>query len=297
MPRRSNEFQKLVYLAKKHWTEATGIEESRMLQDRITGKMREVDVCITGDVGGHNLIVSLECVNRSRKADVTWVEQMKEKHARLPTNMLVLYASAGFTAEAVALAKASGIEAVALEQVEEGYVTELMGRSGDMVVVRYRLDPTKVVAVVPELGDLPAERVNLMPDNLVFYGNGTDAPSLRSVVDDFLHSQEVREQLVKEATVEHEGFVIARPDFLDKEGNELYIEKMEPKVFRRIAGLLVEGTCAFEHTRFPLRHGNLGELRVSWGAAEIDGRNTVLVVSPTKEGMAKLTITFGEVDS
>lgn len=91
-----------------------------MPPDRITGKLREVDVCITGHVGGHEVVVSLECTDRKRKADVTWVEQMKEKHSRLPTHMLVLYFSAGFTEDACRLAWRNGVETVTLDQVEEG---------------------------------------------------------------------------------------------------------------------------------------------------------------------------------
>ena len=81
MPKRSNEFQKLVFLVKQHASDTTQVTESKMLKDIITGAEREVDVCIEGSVGGHDVVVSFECIDRKRRADVTWVEMMKMPRA------------------------------------------------------------------------------------------------------------------------------------------------------------------------------------------------------------------------
>lgn len=59
--------------------------ESKMLTDRVTKRKREVDVCIEGHVGGHSVVVSVECRDHKRIADVSWVDAMKAKHDRLPT--------------------------------------------------------------------------------------------------------------------------------------------------------------------------------------------------------------------
>jgi hypothetical protein len=45
--------------------------------------------------------VSIECRDRRRKQGVEWVEQMRGKHDRLPTNVLVLVSSSGFTRTAL----------------------------------------------------------------------------------------------------------------------------------------------------------------------------------------------------
>jgi hypothetical protein len=97
MPKRSNEFQKLVFLVKKHVAPGPTVTESKFLRDRVTGANREVDVCIESTIGGHEILVSIECRDRGRRADVGWVEEMKAKHERLPTNALVPISKSGFT--------------------------------------------------------------------------------------------------------------------------------------------------------------------------------------------------------
>jgi hypothetical protein len=85
MPARSNEFQRLVFLVRVNLSAGATVAESKMLRDRVTGHEREVDVCIEGIVGGTPVNVCLECCDRARSADVTWVDAMKCKHERLPT--------------------------------------------------------------------------------------------------------------------------------------------------------------------------------------------------------------------
>ena len=99
MPKRTNDFQRLVYLVRVNLADGATVTESKMLTDRVTNRKREVDVCIEGHVGQHPVIVSVECRAHKRIADVTWVDTMKAKHARLPTNALILASRSGFTTE------------------------------------------------------------------------------------------------------------------------------------------------------------------------------------------------------
>jgi len=80
MPKRTNVFQKIVFLVKKHAATGATVTESKLLRDRITGAAREVDICVESVIVGHEVVVSLECRDRGRKADVQWVEEMKTKH-------------------------------------------------------------------------------------------------------------------------------------------------------------------------------------------------------------------------
>lgn len=118
MPKRSNEFQRLVYLVRVNLAAGATVNESKMLQDRITGREREVDVCVEGTVGGTPVNVCLECCDRARAADITWVDAMKCKHERLPTHALILASRSGFTKEARKVARLSGIQAIAFDEVE-----------------------------------------------------------------------------------------------------------------------------------------------------------------------------------
>ena len=99
MPKRTNEFQKLVFLVKKHAADGATVTESKFLCDNITETKREVDICIESSLAGHSVTVSIECRDHNRKADVKWVEEMKAKHERLSTNALILVSRSGFSKE------------------------------------------------------------------------------------------------------------------------------------------------------------------------------------------------------
>jgi hypothetical protein len=121
MPKRTNEFQQLVYLVRLHLAAGGTVTESKMLTDRRTGQQREVDVCIEAVISGEPIVVSIECRDHTRRADVGWVDQMKTKHERLPTNALILASKRGFTPEAKRVAADYGIKVVALVPRHRGF--------------------------------------------------------------------------------------------------------------------------------------------------------------------------------
>jgi hypothetical protein len=107
MPKRSNAFQKLVLALKKHYAGGARVEESMGLLNAKTGKEQEVDICVVGEIAGDSLIVSVESKEGGRSASVEWVQRMLGKHADLPTNLLVLAHSTGFSKPARTLDVAS----------------------------------------------------------------------------------------------------------------------------------------------------------------------------------------------
>lgn len=115
MPRRSNQFQRLVLLINRTLAVNARVVESAMVTDKITGQQREVDVLITTNASSYEVHIAIEVVARGRKADTPWVESMYSKHASLPTDKLILVAENGFTFPALKKAKFYGIKAVKIE--------------------------------------------------------------------------------------------------------------------------------------------------------------------------------------
>ena len=166
MPRRTNAFQSVVFLIKKHIDEATAkVYESAELLDSATGRKREVDVCIETEVDGHKVLVGLECASRGRRQDVEWVEQMYGKHSTLPTDRLVLVSESGFTSQARAKAEALEIETVIPDQETDLSIDELVHR---LTRLRFtKLDLLNIENVYVTLGATDTEdreaNVHLLP--------------------------------------------------------------------------------------------------------------------------------------
>lgn len=121
MPARSTEFQRLVFLVKNIVAAADAtVTESKFLTNT-SGEQREVDVCIEAELGGHPVILAIECYDQNRRATVEWVEQMLGKHARLPTT-LVLASRSGFTKGAIKASKDAGKELLSYKALKAGDV-------------------------------------------------------------------------------------------------------------------------------------------------------------------------------
>ena len=60
MPIRTNEFQRVIAVIQSHLDPGSTVTESAMLTDAVTGNQREVDVVVSGRVGGQAVTVSME---------------------------------------------------------------------------------------------------------------------------------------------------------------------------------------------------------------------------------------------
>jgi hypothetical protein len=290
MPERSNEFQRLIFLLKQQLGREATVTESKMLKDLVTGANREVDICIETVVTSEPVMVSVECRDRKRAADVTWVEEMKAKHERLSTNALILISRNGFSARAVELARAYNIRTLKFEETTEDDVARVFGNLDSLWTKVFTLTPTKVVATVASTGDLPAERVAMLPDNTIHDADGTAIAPIRDLVQSWLHSSQVREELAKRGNESHKTFVVGWPQPKGEGGASLYLQKIEPSVLRLVELIEARGTCSFEVSRFPLRHGVLGDVKVSWGKGTFDGKDAVLLASKDEHGIMRISV-------
>ncbi|MBC7815997.1 MAG: hypothetical protein IAG10_03760 [Planctomycetaceae bacterium] len=290
MPARSNEFQKLVYLVKKvlAGTDAT-VTESKFLKDLQTGDEREVDVCIEARVGGHPVVLCIECIDHSRPAAVTWVEQMQSKHQRLPTNALVLASRSGFSKRARSLARVAGIELMTFTRVSEDDVQRALDLTADLWAMRYDLTITKVVGSVPALGDLPEERIAFRSDNLVFDQNRKQLATIADLATALLKRPQIHETIRREGDESHTFFTLeGTPKFLVTA--DVFVEKMEPRVLRRLQDVRVDGKCRIVKRRIQLQHGRLGEVRIAWGSTVLGPNRATVLAVKTQDAEPTLTM-------
>lgn len=119
MPKRSNDFQKLVLLINACLQKSGQVNESVLLIDNTTGEKREVDIVLSSSIADYAVNISVEVIDRKRKADVQWVEQMYAKHCTLSTNKLVLVSRNGFYEPALKKAAFYGIEAITFDEALE----------------------------------------------------------------------------------------------------------------------------------------------------------------------------------
>lgn len=291
MPKRTNNFQKIVFLVKKHAAEGATVTESKLLQDNITGADREVDICIESSVAGHCVTVSIECRDHSRKASVQWVEEMKSKHERLSTNALVLVSSSGFSKEAIAVARTYGIETVTLSDLNDSSAEKLFGNTSSLWSKVFTLSPTKVVIRVQQIGKLPAENVVASPDNIIYDHMGNQLLNVKKLVEYLLHTEYVVRKYGQMGNESHKGFEVRWEPAKDSNGNPLCLQKLYSLVLRPIEYVQIIGSCSFEISEFPLKNVALGDVRVAWATGEFLGKEALLVASKNRSDETKISIT------
>jgi hypothetical protein len=292
MPKRSNDFQRLIYLVRLNLASGAQVTESKLMRDRLTKRLREVDVVIKGRVGSQPVVVSIECRDHKRVADVAWIDAMKAKHDRLDTHALLLASSKGFTKEARNVAQKYGIELFTLETQETSDIAGMLGPSGSLWHKTFSLSADRVSIRVAEVGALSVETVSVSPDNLLYLENGNELCHVRALVDRLLKTEHMREYFLREGKEEHSHFELTWEPPADHLGRPLYMQKLEPQVLRAIESIRIIGPCTIAVGRFGFSQGRLGSVQVAWSKAKIGGQDAMAVVTKDESGATKLSINF-----
>jgi hypothetical protein len=94
------------------------IESPKRIRDKITGKMREHDVVLTFPLAHREVVIALECRDRSRKVGVDAVEAFRSKCESTDIHSGIIVSANGFTKTAVTKGAGYNIECLTLDQVE-----------------------------------------------------------------------------------------------------------------------------------------------------------------------------------
>lgn len=94
------------------------VESPKRVPDKITGKKREHDVVLTIKQGHHQMMVAIECRDRSRPITVNQVEGFSKKCEHTGVNQGVIVSSSGFYNTAKEKADFLGIRCLDIEEVE-----------------------------------------------------------------------------------------------------------------------------------------------------------------------------------
>jgi hypothetical protein len=282
----------LVYLANRHPAAGSTVTESKLLVDS-GGDEREVDVCIESNVGGIPLTICIECREGGRPATVEWVERMKGKHDDLPTDVLILYSSSGFTKGAIEKAKKFRKRIVALETLDEDSAERLFNGANLLSFKTSAQTANKVVIGLSASDGLPANQETfLLPaDNTIaiFNESGQEISNLETLVTQILRSPRVLYQCLQTCQDHHKNFSVHSQSITEGPGNPIFLRHDGPDIrtLRRIESLTISGDVAVKLSPLPLKHGKLDTTSVAWGTVPYEGEQALIVASKDKTGIEK----------
>lgn len=295
MPQRSNEFQRLVYLVRTHLADpGVTVTESKLMADRRTGGVLEVDVCIEAHVAGADVVVSIECRDHRRKADVEWIHQMRGKHEGLATNVLLLASSRGFSRKAVKTAEAYGIKTFSLEALDGVDFDGMFNNASALWAKTANFEIRKVVIEVPAVGDLAAERVRLEPDHQLYLEDGSCLCSASEYANAWVNHPQVVQRFMRDAQAEHRWFNLGWSETEFESKRRVYVQKLEPLLLRVVDAIHIEGECVFQVGKLGLQRGRLGGPEVAWGRTKLGAKTAFFVATRVGQEAPKGSLTFSD---
>jgi hypothetical protein len=116
-----------------------------------------------------------------------------------------------------------------------------------------------------------------MIDNSVFGADGAQIGLMGDLVKLAINSPAALQQLLNQGEEKHRWFEFRWEPPRDQNGNPIFLQKCEPRVFREIQFIEIGGSCEFKISEFALSRGNLGRVEVAWGKAKVFEKDALLV--------------------
>jgi len=292
MPKRTNNFQRLIVLIEKSIRpQDASVTESKELVDKSTGKKRKIDILIELSDGIDTLIISIECKGgeKPRPATVEWVEQMKGKHLTLPTNKLILVSKGGFTEAAKKKAAWFDIATLSLSQAENSDWSSVVRELKTVEVISFLRPYVTGINVV--FSGEPDEEFDLdqidLPNSIIYDVNNSEQRTPQMIVERWLNDPALLEAVEREAYAD--GNTVISFQRRVKAGVFL-IDRMGMK--RPILAIGVKAKCRKEEYKVRMKQGTYRNVAIAHGKATNFGDSVKLLTVHQPEKDPQFTITM-----
>jgi hypothetical protein len=296
MPKRSNEFQRLVAMLTMLTSEGSTVYESVEVMEIASQKPREVDVVAVGKVAGHHSIVCIECRDQKRPQDVQWVEQAHTKFEDLGANVRVLVSSSGFTELALEKAARRNIKTITPGEVTPEFVGKIVNSAGRAEYWHWVTLVQKADVIITRDGVTQQQE---LPGNVPIYcADGSEASMFEDLVNHVVQQHTRNHDQWEEAFRAGEelygkgrGKFTATGDGPEPRhgGQKVYVKGIshstgEEELFE-IANVIVTFQAERTVADVPLTHGEYEGTYFSTGSAALGDDATVqLVYTETRDG-------------
>jgi hypothetical protein len=148
-----------------------------------SGTLREVDVSLRSQVGSVSVLVIIECRDRAKPQDVSWIEQLASKREDVGADKAVAVSAAGFSAGGRNVARSKQIDLRSLKELEPHVVfgwlydqtVDHRARHVDVVGASFHLgeplteiNPVKLACMLERIDELRMPQEGLHQDDKIF---------------------------------------------------------------------------------------------------------------------------------
>ena len=281
MPRRSNPFQRLVFLIEQQLAPlGAEVGQSIELPNRAGSDPTEVDILITLPGGTRPMRIGVECQNEKRGATVEWIRELYGKYRLLGVERVVGVAGHGFSKDALKEARFLGIKTLTIDEALRFDWAERIRHIDKLLLFDVLYEHTGTAVYITGRGNMPrgfAADANLiliaLPRTAEFNHLGDHTITLRQFIDRVLSEPGIDNLLVRnsESHPNKEGWLGARlppnTGIFDVDGRRFTLADLRLR-FRRIAS----------ETEIPLTHASYDGAAVAIGSGGENGAVNVALV-------------------
>ena len=170
MPKRTNQFQSLIYnIEKSLANESTHVEESALVKDNL-GIEREIDVLITTTINQIEIKLAVECRDYNRDQTISWIDELVGKYSNISVDKIIAVSSSGFSNTAKEKAEQNNIIAISLDEANKHEWSDFIEK---IVIGLYRFE----VSLLDAGAQLKRQSNEVLADNETLYDKSGKAIS------------------------------------------------------------------------------------------------------------------------
>ena len=130
------------------------VKSPERFRNRHTGHSVEVDVTLRGKIGSTDILVALECRDRSGPQGVDWIWELATKKDVIGASVIVAVSRDGFTRDAIDEANVKGVILKTLSRLSEDEIADtVLGLQVEVLRPRYLLNGFAQISYVPFMLD------------------------------------------------------------------------------------------------------------------------------------------------
>ncbi|CAA9310595.1 MAG: hypothetical protein AVDCRST_MAG93-5198 [uncultured Chloroflexia bacterium] len=286
MPRRTNDFQGLMYLIQSQLA-PTGaqVTESELLTDEAIDSDREINILISDPTDGlPPQTIAIECRDRKRKADIEWIDEIIDKYSKIRVRRVVAVSRSGFTENAFKKAEDAGIDSLLLgEALAADWGTAV--KNVTAALLRSRL----VTRMSTELrfDDTPnpvlLEKQPKLLGAMILQADGSPLGPVENLAASMFEGPEMQEALAANARrlTKQEPYLFAELTYELPARAYLVTGSGQLRSLRQV---MVLARCRTEDLKIVLEHRSPGQARVAFGSADTFGYRFHAAASQKPEG-------------
>jgi hypothetical protein len=281
VPQRTTPFQTLIteIVQQLAGSDATVIP-SKLVCDRRTGQLREVDIVVEAPIAGHVVVIGVECIEHGRPATIEWIDKMKGKHRDTEIDKLVLVSKSGFAATAKASAESLGFQALSLAEAKDTDWTHTVHLQQQMTMRTRAFEIKESRMTLVNLPGVTLRDLTVEDCREVIFGgsvlnqDGSVLAKFTDLINWAFHSPSAIERF-EHLTAKDEDRLLrldldfsAWTHFIDPDGHVRYLKTLWAIFKVKHIDDVVQFT-----------HASYGDARVAYGQGSMQGRSVTVVVT------------------